>query len=165
MRNELGNVESVEFMPTTDEVGVEVVETILLLETLTRFFDEGMLLRWAVSPHPTKANMASPVMLSAVIVFRPFMSVVSSFYGSCNLDETSVPFDFHTLAIVFPYSLPIALVGTLETLMTAMVVDDSTNSKSDKNKEIRGQGIANIFTGFFGGMAGCAMIGQSTLNV
>lgn len=77
----------------------------------------------------------------------------------------SVPFDFHTLAIIFPYSLPIALVGSLETLMTATVLDDATHSKSDKNKEIRGQGIANIFTGFFGAMAGCAMIGQSTLNV
>ncbi|WDL95777.1 SulP family inorganic anion transporter [Alicyclobacillus sp. ALC3] len=77
----------------------------------------------------------------------------------------SVPFDFHTLAIIFPYALPIALVGSLETLMTATVIDDTTNSKSDKNKEIRGQGIANIVTGFFGAMAGCAMIGQSTLNV
>lgn len=76
-----------------------------------------------------------------------------------------VPLDFHTLAIILPYSLPIALVGSLETLMTATVIDDATHSKSNKNKEIRGQGIANIFTGFFGAMAGCAMIGQSTLNV
>lgn len=77
----------------------------------------------------------------------------------------SVPLNVHTLAIIFPYSLPIALVGSLETLMTATVIDDTTNSKSNKDKEIRGQGIANIFTGFFGAMAGCAMIGQSMLNV
>jgi len=76
-----------------------------------------------------------------------------------------VPFSFSTLSIILPYSLPIAMVGSLETLMTATVVDDVTDSKSDKNKEIRGQGIANIVTGFFGAMAGCAMIGQTVLNV
>jgi len=76
-----------------------------------------------------------------------------------------VPFSLHTLFIVLPYALPIALVGSLETLMTATVLDDMTNSKSNKNMEIRGQGIANIVTGFFGAMAGCAMIGQSVLNV
>lgn len=77
----------------------------------------------------------------------------------------SIPFNLHTLMIILPYSLPIALVGTLETLMTATVLDDMTDSKSDKNREIRGQGIANLMTGFFGAMAGCAMIGQSVLNV
>lgn len=77
----------------------------------------------------------------------------------------AVPFNLQTLSIIFPYSLPIALVGTLETLMTATVVDDLTNSKSDKDREIRGQGVANIATGFFGAMSGCAMIGQSVLNV
>lgn len=76
-----------------------------------------------------------------------------------------VPFNLHTLAVILPYSLPIALVGTLETLMTSTVVDDMTNTKSNRDKEIRGQGIANICTGFFGAMAGCAMIGQSVLNV
>lgn len=76
-----------------------------------------------------------------------------------------VPLNLHTLSVILPYSLPIALVGTLETLMTATVIDDLTSSKSDRNREIRGQGIANIATGFFGAMAGCAMIGQSVLNV
>ncbi len=77
----------------------------------------------------------------------------------------NVPFTLHTLWVVLPYSIPIALVGSLETLMTTTVVDDLTNSKSDKNKEIRGQGIANLVTGFFGAMPGCAMIGQTVLNV
>lgn len=77
----------------------------------------------------------------------------------------SVPFNWHTLAIIIPYSVPIALVGSLETLMTATVVDDMTSTKSDKNKELRGQGIANMVTGFFGAMAGCAMIGQTVFNV
>lgn len=76
-----------------------------------------------------------------------------------------VPLSWQTLSIILPYSLPIALVGSLETLMTAAVVDDLTSSKSNKDKEIRGQGIANIVTGFFGAMAGCAMIGQTVLNV
>lgn len=77
----------------------------------------------------------------------------------------SVPFNLHTLRVILPYSLPIALVGSLETLMTATVVDDMTSTKSDKNREIRGQGIANMVTGFFGAMAGCAMIGQTVFNI
>ncbi|WP_034551955.1 SulP family inorganic anion transporter [Carnobacterium funditum] len=77
----------------------------------------------------------------------------------------NVPFTFETLAIVFPYSLALAIVGLLESLLTASIVDDMTSTESNKNKESRGQGIANIITGFFGGMAGCAMIGQSVINV
>ena len=77
----------------------------------------------------------------------------------------SVPLNWRTLAIIIPYSVPIALVGSLETLMTATVVDDMTSTKSDKDREIRGQGIANMVTGFFGAMAGCAMIGQTVFNV
>ena len=76
-----------------------------------------------------------------------------------------VPLDFETLAIVFPYSISLAAVGLLESLMTAQIVDDLTHTPSDKNREARGQGIANIVAGLFGGMAGCAMIGQSVINV
>lgn len=76
-----------------------------------------------------------------------------------------VPFTFETLAIIFPYSFALAIVGLLESLLTASIVDDMTGTESDKNKESRGQGIANMITGFFGGMAGCAMIGQSVINV
>ncbi len=77
----------------------------------------------------------------------------------------SVPFNLETLMIIFPYSLALAIVGLLESLLTAQIVDDMTDTDSDKNKESRGQGVANIVTGFFGGMAGCAMIGQSVINV
>ena len=77
----------------------------------------------------------------------------------------NVPLTFETLAIVFPFSLALAIVGLLESLLTASIVDDMTDTESDKNREARGQGIANIVTGFFGGMAGCAMIGQSVINV
>ncbi|HCU7297535.1 MULTISPECIES: SulP family inorganic anion transporter [Bacilli] len=77
----------------------------------------------------------------------------------------NVPFNFETLQIIFPYSLSMAIVGLVESLLTAKIVDDATDTYSSKNRESRGQGIANIITGLFGGMGGCAMIGQSVINV
>lgn len=77
----------------------------------------------------------------------------------------NVPFTLETLMIIFPFSLALAIVGLLETLLTATIVDDMTGTDGNKNKESRGQGIANFINGFFGGMAGCAMIGQSVINV
>ncbi|MFN3716640.1 MAG: SulP family inorganic anion transporter [Thiobacillus sp.] len=76
-----------------------------------------------------------------------------------------VPLNFETLAIIFPYSLSLAVVGLLESLMTATIVDDLTDTTSDKNRECKGQGVANVASGLIGGMAGCAMIGQSVINV
>ncbi len=76
-----------------------------------------------------------------------------------------VPLNFETLAIIFPYSVGLAVVGLLESMMTATIIDDLTDTGSDKNRECKGQGIANIGAGLFGGMAGCAMIGQSVINV
>ena len=77
----------------------------------------------------------------------------------------SVPLTMETLMIILPYSLPMAIVGLLESLMTATIVDEFTETSSDSNQECKGQGIANIFVGLFGGTAGCAMIGQSVINV
>jgi SulP family sulfate permease len=76
-----------------------------------------------------------------------------------------VPLTLETLQIVFPYSAGLAMVGLLESLMTATIVDDLTDTSSDKNRECKGQGLANIGAGLLGGMAGCAMIGQSVINV
>ncbi|MCB1885999.1 MAG: SulP family inorganic anion transporter [Rhodocyclaceae bacterium] len=76
-----------------------------------------------------------------------------------------IPLTFETLSIILPYSTTLAVVGLLESLMTASIVDDLTDSTSDKSRECVGQGLANIATGFLGGMAGCAMIGQSVINV
>lgn len=76
-----------------------------------------------------------------------------------------VPLNLETLKIIFPYAAPLAVVGLLESLMTATIVDDLTDTPSDKNRECKGQGIANIGAGLMGGMAGCAMIGQSVINV
>ena len=76
-----------------------------------------------------------------------------------------IPLNLETLKIIFPYALTMAIVGLLESMMTATIVDDLTDTGSDKNRECKGQGVANIATGFLGGMAGCAMIGQSVINV
>lgn len=76
-----------------------------------------------------------------------------------------VPLNWETLQIIFPVALTLMLVGLIESLLTASIVDEMTGTTSCKNRESRGQGIANIVAGFFGGMAGCAMIGQSVINI
>ncbi|HLD64527.1 MAG TPA: SulP family inorganic anion transporter [Pseudomonas sp.] len=76
-----------------------------------------------------------------------------------------VPLTLETLLIVLPYSAALAVVGLLESMMTATILDEMTDTPSDKNRECKGQGIANIVSGLFGGMAGCAMIGQSVINM
>ena len=82
-----------------------------------------------------------------------------------SLFTPDVPLNFETLRIIAPYALAMALVGLLESLMTAKLVDDITDSHSNKSREAWGQGASNIITGFFGGMGGCAMIGQTMINV
>jgi sulfate permease, SulP family len=76
-----------------------------------------------------------------------------------------INFSINTLLIILPYSLSLSIVGLLESLLTAAVLDEVTETKSSKSKEMKGQGIANIIAGLFGGMAGCALIGQSIMNV
>ena len=76
-----------------------------------------------------------------------------------------IPLNLETLKVILPYSLALAVVGLLESLLTAQILDDLTDTTSDKDRESKGQGVANIVTGFFGGMAGCAMIGQSVINI
>ncbi|MEM1238995.1 MAG: SulP family inorganic anion transporter [Cyanobacteria bacterium P01_H01_bin.26] len=76
-----------------------------------------------------------------------------------------IPFNLETLKILLPVALTLSAVGLLESFLTASVIDDMTDTNSDKNQEAKGQGIANLITGLFGGMAGCAMIGQSVINI
>jgi len=76
-----------------------------------------------------------------------------------------IPLTVETLKIILPYSLTLAVVGLLESLLTAAIVDDMTDTPSNKDRESVGQGVANVVTGFLGGMAGCAMIGQSVINI
>lgn len=77
----------------------------------------------------------------------------------------NIPWNLETLWIILPYSCALAAVGLLESMMTATIIDELTSTPSNKHRECKGQGIANIVTGFMGGMAGCAMIGQSMINV
>jgi sulfate permease, SulP family len=77
----------------------------------------------------------------------------------------NVPFSLETLEVIAPYALAMALVGLLESLLTAKLVDDITDTHSEKTREAWGQGASNVITGFFGGMGGCAMIGQTIINV
>ena len=76
-----------------------------------------------------------------------------------------VPFNWATLKIILPYATVLAIIGLTESLMTLMLIDDITGTRGQRNRECVGQGIANVVTGFFGGMGGCAMIGQSMINV
>ncbi|MEL7218383.1 MAG: SulP family inorganic anion transporter [Pseudomonadota bacterium] len=110
------------------------------------------------------------VLLTAVAVF--WNLPVNSVAGEGKLPDgppffaiPDVPLTWETLTIIAPYSLTMAAVGLLESLLTAQIVDDMTHTESDKRRESAGQGVANIAAAFFGGMGGCAMIGQSVINV
>ncbi|MFL8936837.1 SulP family inorganic anion transporter [Rossellomorea oryzaecorticis] len=126
-----------------------------------------------ILPHFTKAVPSPLVAIIAVTIFSVLAGTGVRTVGDMGeLTQTlpvflipDIPFTFETLQIIFPYSLSIAIVGLVESLLTASIVDDMTDTSSDKNKEAKGQGMANIVSGFFGGMAGCAMIGQSVINV
>ena len=101
---------------------------------------------------------------------RAVASRTSATRASCptacpSLFLPDVPFTLDTLQIIAPYAMAMALVGLLESLLTAKLVDDITDTRSDKTRESWGQGAANVITGFFGGMGGCAMIGQTIINV
>ncbi|TBX88105.1 SulP family inorganic anion transporter [Bacillus cereus] len=116
------------------------------------------------------APLIAIVLLTAVTIFMHLDLRTVGDLGAITRTLPSffipdVPFTFETLQIIFPYSIALAIVGLLESLLTASIVDDMTGTDSNKNQESRGQGIANIINGFFGGMAGCAMIGQSVINV
>jgi SulP family sulfate permease len=132
----------------------------------------GLAIIWLVP----KLTRAVPAPLIAIIVLTLY--TVLTDLGVPNVGDEgslpsslpvlgipSVPFTFETLGIILPYALTLAAVGLLESLLTAQLVDDITETRSDKDRESRGQGIANVVTGMFGGMPGCAMIGQTMINV
>jgi sulfate permease, SulP family len=124
-------------------------------------------------PRVTKVIPAPLVAIVALTTVAVVFDVrVPNVGGMGQLPDTlpvlgipAVPLTLETLQIVAPYALALAFVGLLESLLTAQLLDDVTDSFSDKARECRGQGIANVATGFLGGMAGCAMIGQSMINV
>ncbi|OHC99293.1 MAG: sodium-independent anion transporter [Sphingomonadales bacterium RIFCSPLOWO2_12_FULL_63_15] len=123
-----------------------------------------------------RITKAVPSPLVAIVILT-----ILSIYGGLNVNTVgdmgelpstlpaflipNVPLTLEMLQIILPYSLTMAAVGLLESMMTAQIVDDLTDTGSDKRREMKGQGIANFATGFLGGMGGCAMIGQSVINV
>jgi SulP family sulfate permease len=124
-------------------------------------------------PYITKAIPSPLVTIVVLTVFSIYMGLDIRTVGDMGELPSAlpsfllpnIPFTWETLLIILPYSITLAAVGLLESLMTAVIVDDMTDTPSQKNRECAGQGIANIVAGFFGGMAGCAMIGQSVINV
>lgn len=124
-------------------------------------------------PYVTKVIPSPLVCIVVLTAFSMYMKLDIRTVGDMgDLPDTfpvfmlpNIPFTLETLRIILPYSLTLAVVGLLESLMTAVIVDDLTDTPSEKNQECTGQGIGNIVAGFFGGMAGCAMIGQSVINV
>ncbi|CAH1206361.1 Bicarbonate transporter BicA [Paenibacillus plantiphilus] len=124
-------------------------------------------------PRLTKAIPSPLVAVAAVTIFCIASGWNVSTVGDIAIITSALP-EFHlplvdmswsTFAIIFPVALSLAFVGYTETLLTQDIIDDMTRTKTDKNKEMRGQGAANFVTGFFGGMAGCALIAESVINV
>ena len=116
------------------------------------------------------ASLAAIVGVSVVVIFfeiptRTVGDIASISGGLPQFHLPAVPLNLETLTIVFPYALIMALVGLIESLLTLTVIDEMTETRGRGNKECLAQGTANLVTGFFGGMGGCAMIGQSIINV
>lgn len=134
------------------------IGTLILVYTIPRFF--------TAIPAPL---IAIVVMTSIALISGVKLQTVGDMGTMPNSLPVfflpDIPLNFETLKIILPYSLALSIVGLLESLLTSQVLDDMTDTPSDKNKEARGQGIANFITGFFGGMAGCALIGQSIINI
>ena len=116
------------------------------------------------------STLAAIVTVSALVIFTGIdtktVGNMASIAGGLPLFHIpDVPLNWETLKIIFPYSLILAAIGLIESLLTLNLIDDMTQTRGKPNRACVGQGIANVVTGFFGGMGGCAMIGQSMINV
>ncbi|HYG12539.1 MAG TPA: SulP family inorganic anion transporter, partial [Methylophilaceae bacterium] len=124
-------------------------------------------------PRLTKAvpaSLAAIVTVSVLVIFggvdtKTVGDLASIKGGLPEFHLPAVPFNWDTLRIIFPYSLILAAIGLIESLLTLNLIDEMTKTRGRPNRECVGQGMANVVTGFFGGMGGCAMIGQSMINV
>ncbi len=171
------------FIPRSVMVGFVNALAILIFEAQ---IDHMLDVPWAVYPMIAvgiavivgfpRVNQIIPAPLVAIVALTAFTII-----GAINVPNVGdqgdlpdslpswflpdVPLNLETLKIIAPYALAMALVGILESLLTAKLVDDITDTHSDKTREAWGQGVANVITGFFGGMGGCAMIGQTMINV
>ncbi|RDY70223.1 SulP family inorganic anion transporter [Halobacillus trueperi] len=171
------------FIPRSVMIGfVNALGILIFTSQLTHFEGAGMAMYLMVAgslaiiyilPRFTKAVPAPLVAIILMTIIAITTGAGLKTVGDMgNLSSTlpiflipDIPLTFETLQIIFPISLALAFVGLLESLLTAQIVDDMTDTVSDKNKEARGQGVSNVVSGLFGGMAGCAMIGQSVINV
>ncbi|MGO1949047.1 MAG: SulP family inorganic anion transporter [Mycobacteriaceae bacterium] len=179
----LGVAKLMRFIPRSVMVGfVDALAILIFSAQLQHLFD----VPWLVYPLTAagllvivffpKLTSAFPAPLASILLITLAVMVFSwdvptvgdqgelpsSFPGFVVPD---VPFDLETLGIIAPYAFALAMVGLMESLLTAKLVDDLTDTHSDKTRESLGQGAANVVTGFFGGMGGCAMIGQTMINV
>jgi SulP family sulfate permease len=171
------------FIPRSVMVGFVNALAILIFEAQ---IDHMLDVPWAVYPMIAvgvavivgfaRVNQVIPAPLVAIVALTAF--TIAATINVPNVGDQGdlpdslpawfvpdVPFTLATLEIIAPYALAMALVGILESLLTAKLVDDITDTHSDKTREAWGQGAANVITGFFGGMGGCAMIGQTMINV
>lgn len=175
----------ISFLPQSVITGfVNALGIMIFISQLTHFKGESWLMYLIVAvtlaiiyllPKLTKAipsALVAIVVMTAAVIFLGLESNLKNVGSMGELPSTlpvfllpDIPLNFETLMIILPFSLTLAVVGILESLLTATILDEMTDTKSNKNKEIRGQGIANTITGFFGGMAGCALIGQSVVNI
>ena len=171
------------FVPKAVMIGFVNALAILIFQAqLEHFHGEGLLIYAVVAvglaiiyllPRLTAVIPSPLIAIAAITLFTVLTDSSLRTVGDMGELPTSlpaflmpnVPLTWETLTIILPFALPLALVGLIESLLTASIVDTMTDTGSNKNREARGQGIANIVTGFFGGMAGCAMIGQSVINV
>ncbi|WP_341299285.1 SulP family inorganic anion transporter [Lysinibacillus sp. FSL H8-0500] len=179
----LGIAKLMRFVPNAVMIGfVNALAILIFMAQVPHFLKEGLwtylfiaitLLIVYVVPRFFKA-IPAPLIAIVILTIVTFTTGVDlKTIGDLGAIERAlpsfflpnVPFNLETVMIILPYSLALSIVGLLESLLTAQIVDEMTSTKSDKNREARGQGIANIINGFFGGMAGCAMIGQSVINV
>lgn len=177
----LGN--QMRFVPRPVMLGFVNALAILIFDAQLPQLEEGNLTVYALVaaglliiyglPRFTKAipsPLVAIVVLTAVCVWGGFEVPTVGDMGTLPdalpvLALPAVPLTIETLSIILPHAFALSLVGLLESFLTANVIDDLTDTGSNKNQEAIGQGIANIATGFFGGMAGCAMIGQSVINI
>ncbi|MGY4691236.1 SulP family inorganic anion transporter [Salibacterium sp. K-3] len=171
------------FVPRSVMVGFVNALAILIFLSQVEHFEGAGWMMYALAgitlviiylfPKISKVVPSTLIAIIAVTVLAVSLGVNVKTVGDMGtLPETlpvflipEIPLNFETLRIIFPYALALSVVGLLESLLTASIVDDMTDTESDKDKESRGQGYANVVTGFFGGMAGCAMIGQSVINM
>jgi SulP family sulfate permease len=179
----LGVAKLMRFVPRSVMVGfVNALAIMIFLAQVPNLIDvpwgvyplfAGGLVLMLVFPKLTKAIPAPLVSIVALTVLTVAAGIAVPTVGDKGALPSSlpipglpdVPFTTGTLTTIAPYALAFALVGLMESLMTAKLVDDITDTHSNKTRESIGQGIANIVTGFFGGMGGCAMIGQTMINV